>query len=109
MSLDSESLKSGRTLRAIGWHGQLEEAGPPEAVLSVARDYLAQVSPEEVAELPLDCRPSRIVDADDLASYAVTLARRAANEDIDLVHKLSTFFTDAAVRMSQVLAAAHSG
>ena len=110
MSLESEFLKTGRTLRALGWHGQLEEAKTPEAVLGVARDYLAQISPEEVAELPIECRPVRIVDADDLAIYAVTLARRAARDDSpDLVNKLSTFIADATVRMSQVLAQAHSG
>ena len=110
MSLDSQFLKSGRTLRALGWQGQLDQAATPEAVLAVARDFLAQVSPEEIAELPVDCRPGRLVDGDDIAIYAVTLARHAAEDDShDLLHKLSTFFADANLRMSQVLAQAQSG
>ena len=110
MSLDSESLKFGRTIRSLGWQGQLEQADTPEAVLNVARDYLAQISPEEVGELPEDCRPARMVDAEDLAIYAVTLARRASGDEPgDLLHKLSTFFADASARISQVLANAHSG
>ena len=110
MQLDSDTLKNGRTLRALGWHGQLAHATNPEAVLSVARDYLAQVSPEEVAQLPEECRPVRLVDDGDLAAYAVTLARHLPiNESNELLQKLSVFFTDATVRMSEVLAQATAG
>ncbi|HXF77679.1 MAG TPA: hypothetical protein VN598_02365 [Usitatibacter sp.] len=106
MSLSETSPATGRKLRSVGWQGQLDKADRPEAVLVVARDYLAQVSPEEIAQLPEDCRPTRLVDADDVATYAFDLARRQSSPDSsDVLHKLAAFFADASNRLSQLLTA----
>lgn len=104
MSLSETSPASGRKLRSIGWQGQLDQADRPEAVLVVARDYLAQVSPEEIVQLPVDCRPARLVDAEDVATYAFELGRRQSSPDAsDVLHKLAAFFADASKRLSQLL------
>ena len=105
MSLHEQAQHPERRLRSLGWQGQLDQANRPEAVLTVARDYLAQVSPEEVAQLPEDCRPQRLVDSDDVAAYALELARRQASPDApEVLHKLAAFFSDASTRLSQILA-----
>lgn len=89
----------------MGWQGQLDRADRPEAVVAVARDYLAQVSPEEVAQLPEACRPTRLVDADDVATYALELARHQASSDgPQVLHKMAAFFADASMRLSRILA-----
>src|SRR5262249_39113491 len=88
MSLHESHQKSELKLRALGWQGQLDQADRPDAVLAVARDYLAQVSPEEVALLPEECRPMRLVDADDVANYAFELARNQVSVDApEVLHK----------------------
>ena len=105
MSLQDQRQHAERKLRSLGWQGQLDQADRPEAVLAIARDYLAQVSPEEVAQLPEDCRPGRLVDADDVATYAFELARRQSSADApEVLHKLAAFFSDASKRLSQILA-----
>jgi hypothetical protein len=106
MSIQEQKYYPELKLRALGWQGQLEHADRPEAVLSLARDYFAQISPEEVAQLPEDCRPVRLVDADDVANYAFELARhQAAGDGPEVLQKLATFFADASIRLSQLLAA----
>lgn len=105
MSLLEQRQHPERRLRSLGWQGQLDHATRPEAVLAVARDYLAQVSPEEIAQLPEDCRPQRLVDADDVATYALELAHRQASPNTpEVLHKLAAFFSDASTRLSQILA-----
>jgi len=105
MSLLEQRQHPERRLRSLGWQGQLDHATRPEAVLAVARDYLAQVSPEEIAQLPEDCRPQRLVDADDVATYALELARRQASPDApEILNKLAAFFSDASTRLSHILA-----
>ena len=105
MSLQDQRQHPERRLRSIGWQGQLDHADRPEGVLAVARDYLAQVSPEEIAQLPEDCRPSRLVDADDVAAYAFELARRQSSPDSpEILHKLAAFFSDASARLSKIMA-----
>lgn len=103
--MQEQKYNGERKLRALGWHGQLDQAERPEAVLNVARDYLAQISPEEVAQLPEDCRPARLVDAEDVAAYAFELARhQASSGGPEVLNKLAAFFADASMRVSQLLA-----
>jgi hypothetical protein len=105
MSLSETPRQSERKLRSLGWQGQLDQATRPEAVIVVARDYLAQVSPEEIAQLPENCRPGRLVDATDVSDYAFELARRQSSPDApEVLHKLAAFFADASMRLSQILA-----
>ena len=85
------------------WHGVLDEAASPDEVVAVARDFIARLSPEEFSALPPDCRPRKLVDADDVVDYAVTLAREScAGESLadSLLHQIAAFFTHACARLS---------
>ena len=108
MSLYESNYRSNRSVRALGWQAQLDEARYPHEVLSIARDFLAQVSPEEIAQLPAECRPDRLVDEVDVSGYALTLARAQSNTDFraepEVLHKLCAFFADASTRLSQIFA-----
>jgi hypothetical protein len=87
-----------------GWQGRLAAATSREGVVDVARDFMALVGPEEIAGMPADCRPAKLVDGDDVASYAVTLARRSCDPDCFGDHNLqriAAFFADALGRLSQ--------
>ena len=81
----------------------LDESGSPEEVVAVARDFVALISLEELSALPPDCRPHKLVDADDVVDYAVTLVRESFTgegaSDPVLQH-IATFFTHACTRLS---------
>ena len=104
MSTHTQNVFPGpRAAPGVGWQGRLDESGHPDEVVAVARDFLARISPEELSGLPVDCRPRKIVDADDLVDYAVTLVRRscASNTSSDvLLQHMATFFMDACSRLS---------
>ena len=108
MSLYESRFRSDRSVRSIGWQTQLHEARHPHDVLAIARDFLAQVSPEEISQLPVECRPDRLVDEDDVSGYALMLARAQSHTDSgsepEVLHKLCAFFADASTRLSQIFA-----
>jgi hypothetical protein len=83
-------------------------AASREEVVDVARDFLALVTPEEMAHLPSDCRPGKLVDGEDVGNYALTLARRSCEPDFldhPMLQRLAAFFGDALARLSQLAAA----
>jgi hypothetical protein len=90
-----------------GWQAQLDRASSSADVVGLARDYLAQFSPYELHELPEPCRPpGKIVDGEDITSYAFALVQQDCNgiENAGLIHRLAHFFSSASVRLSQVIA-----
>ena len=92
-----------RSRIAIGWQGRLDECTDAHDVVQTVKDYLARFGPEEIALLPPECRPGRIVDADDVAEYALQLTRSQCETAGDLVEKLSAFMTSASLRATQLL------
>ena len=105
MSRHEFTLEMQGALTQVGWHGMLNEAVTQEDVVAIARDYLAQWSPQEISRLPAVLRPGKIVDADDIACYAVALVQeQVAAEQVPAVHKMATFFSNASLRLSQILA-----
>jgi len=88
------------------WQERIEEAGTEPEVVAVARDYLARLSQDEYAELPLALRPRKIVDANDIAAYALDLARHEADDpdEMNLVQRLAQLMSLATVRASELAA-----
>ena len=94
---------------SVSWQGRLDQAADRQEVVDVARDFLASITPEETAQLPLDCRPGKLVDGDDVAEYALTLVRRSCEGDALGDHnlqRLAAFFGEALVRLSQLATSA---
>jgi hypothetical protein len=107
MSRTGSSEIGPSDLSSIGWRGRLDEASSAHEVVSTARDFVAAWTPGEIASLPFHCRPWKIVDADDVTTYAIQLAQehRAADSHADPgVQKMGSFFSDASLRLSQILA-----
>jgi hypothetical protein len=88
------------------WQERIEEAGTEPEVVAVARDYLARLSQDEYAELPIALRPRKIVDANDIAAYALDLARHEAEDpdEMNLVQRLAQLMSLATVRASELAA-----
>lgn len=90
----------------LTWQDQLSGATTEAQVVDVARDYLAQFTPEEIGALPDPCQPRKIVDAQDISEYALTLVRHHCDDgqgSTTPIHRLAAFFSNAAVRVSQLL------
>lgn len=105
MSRHEYTLEAQIALSQVGWHGLLNEAATEEDVIAIARDYLALWTWPEIARLPQALRPGKIVDSDDIAGYALALVQeQVAAEHAPAVHKMATFFSNASLRLSQILA-----
>jgi len=91
---------------ALTWQGRIDLAQSEAEVIEVARDYLASLDPFEVDRLPERCRPRKLFDAADIASYAFDLARChcAPAESRDVVHRTVAFFMHASSRLAGILA-----
>jgi len=93
-------------VKDLTWEERIEDAGTEPEVVAVARDYLARLSQDEYAELPLALRPRKIVDANDIAAYALDLARHEADDpdEMNLVQRLAQLMSLATVRASELAA-----
>ena len=107
MSRHDYNIEVHNALTRLGWHGRLSEAATAEEVVAIVRDHLAQWTPTELAHVPEDLRPGKIVDADDVSSHALALAHaligRPGGDEVAL-HRLATFFRDASQRLAEILA-----
>jgi Arc/MetJ-type ribon-helix-helix transcriptional regulator len=96
----------------VGWQGHLNEASTVAEVVSIVRDYVALISPEEFAQLPEACRPGKFVDADDVSRYALRLAREQCDglaQELPLLQKLAAFCASASARAGQLQAPHRDG
>ena len=92
-------------LTATSWPQRLRSATSEQEVVDIARDFLAIFSPYDLARLPAELRPGRIVDGNDVSDFALTLVRHLhddAHGSARCIHKMTLFFTQASVRLSEV-------
>jgi hypothetical protein len=91
----------------MSWTKEIRAARNWQELLALARDFVAKLTPEEVATLPADCREIRIKGTDDLYFWHERLAEeffaRAARGDPSTPHRdLLDFFTIASERASEL-------
>ncbi len=91
----------------ISWYGQLESAASAGAVVAIARDYGAMLSPEEIALLPPGARPGRIRDEADVTELHERLVEeyrktRASGAELALLQRVTGFFVRASVRIAEL-------
>jgi hypothetical protein len=91
----------------MSWHKEIRAARNWQELLALARDFVAKLSPTEVASLPPTCREIRIKGTDDLHFWHERLAEeffaRASRGDPTPAHRdLLDFFTVAAERASEL-------
>jgi hypothetical protein len=89
------------SLAPATWQQRLAGATTTTDVLWTVKDYLATWSVDDMASLPHQCRPGRLSDAEDVASYAVTLVREQFENDENAeLHRMATFVARASHRLS---------
>jgi hypothetical protein len=89
------------------WFHQLEAAKSLTDVVSITRDFMATLTPEDLARIPPSCRPGRIhgdADIEELHANAVQEYRdtRASGDELTLLQQMTTFLMRACVRMAQI-------
>jgi hypothetical protein len=92
------------------WQERLRLAVTDAEVIALARDHLAMLHPAEVALLPPRCQPRELVCAHDISSYAFDLVGHygeATNASVQLINRLAVFFTQASIRLSEIVSASH--
>ena len=87
-------------------YADLSKAATVEEVIGVTRAFLASWTPEELASLPPECRPSRVHAPQDIEHWAdrLLVASKAAllADDERRLDRLTTHFLIASVKLRQV-------
>ena len=93
-------------MAVVTWQGRIAAALTEQDVVGVARDFVAALEPRDIASLPEECRPGKIVDSNDVTGYAFLLVRTQCADAgaAGLMWKLADFFSKASIRLSQILA-----
>ncbi len=89
----------------LTWQERLDDATRESDVVDVARDYLATLSYHECAHLPELLRPRKIVDANDITTYAFDLVRHACHDEgaQRLVQRLAHIMSRASIRLAEIM------
>ena len=87
---------------------ELSKAGSVDEILSVTRDYLSGWSRDELAGLPADCRPGRVLSREDIERWADRLLEATHGhmliENEARLDRLTNHFLIASVRIRQLAA-----
>ena len=91
----------------IHWHRDLERTATTRQVVALTRDYFATLTPRDLARVPEGCRPSRIVDEEDIAFWSERLTeeywhRHGTGADAGVVQELWSFFLRAAIHIARL-------
>jgi hypothetical protein len=92
-------------LQRYSFIDSLEDADSEREVVGIVRDYFARLGPTELATLPEDCWPGKITDREDIADYALRVARRRALSpqsvaDDALLDRIHNLLSHAAARVA---------
>lgn len=92
-------------MATMTWQDRIRLAGSETEVVQVARDFLATLDRFEIALLPSRCVPRKLFVAEDVSSYAFDLVGYYVDQSeptAKVIQKLAMFFTDAAIRLSEL-------
>jgi hypothetical protein len=89
------------------WASLLARADSEADVVGVVRDFVAQLTPDELVRLPKDFRPGRFGDGEDVADFALNvkvhnLGTSEADREPGLQARITAFFSSAAERVAQL-------
>jgi len=105
MTIHTFHAKNDHHRSAVTWRALLDSAQGEQDVVHVARDFLASFTPHEIELLPEECRPGKLVDAQDVASYGFDLTMHRWDDDegaAAIVQVFARFFADAAERLARL-------
>ena len=90
---------------AMSWQMVLDAAQSEQELVQVARDFLASFTPHEIELLPVECRPHKLVDGEDVAAYSYDLTLHRWDDDdaaVAVIQSFARFFADASERLAQI-------
>jgi hypothetical protein len=88
-------------------HSELSKAGSVDEVLAVTRAYLSAWSVDDLAGLPVNCRPAAVQDPEDIEHWAdrlltATRTQKLVYENEARLERLTNHFLIASVRIRQL-------
>ena len=92
------------------WRDLIALSPSEDAIVQVTREYLASWNPEELSRLPVECRPGRMRDGEDISRWAFELAsahcaERCTPAAEPILARMLGFVTAAGRRLAQLNAA----
>jgi len=86
---------------------RLRAAASEDDVVDLMRDYVSDWLPEEIGRLPVDCRPGKLRDAEDLSTLAYNLTQACVSlelnpRDLAFVEEMDVFVTHACRRIAEI-------
>lgn len=89
------------------WQRQIDDAKSVAEVVSIARDFVATCTPQELALLPSHCRPGKIRDDRDIAELHARLAEeyrttRASGDALTMLQVITGFMVRTSLRIAQL-------
>ena len=89
------------------WHEAIDTGKSPHDVIATMQDYVASLTPRDLAPIPADCRPGRIRDESDIDYWNLRLADACkelwgTDRDGRLITEMSQMFLRASVRVSRL-------
>ena len=86
------------------WLGHLADTQAPDEVVTVAKHFLSEWSPHELARLPREFRPPPISSSGDIGEYAFVLVRyQVLHEPDDHMLRMTAFFSAAQQRLAELM------
>jgi hypothetical protein len=78
-------------------------------VVQLVRDYVGEWLPEELGRLPVECRPGKVRDAEDINDLAFKLTSACVSfdvesEDLRTIEEMDAFLGQACRRMAEISA-----
>ena len=97
-------------LQPTTWGAKLREAKAELEVVEIVREFVAQLTPDDIARIPAHVRPGRFIDATDVTAYGFDLVRHECedNDGRRVVQRLARFFSEASIRLSEILVESRS-
>jgi hypothetical protein len=92
-------------MHELGWRSRLELASTEMGVLGVCNDFVGLWSASELEQIPPACRPGTLKVPDEIYPLALALIQHLGvgnRATHPLLHRMSSFFTTAALRLAQV-------
>jgi hypothetical protein len=91
----------------LAWARDLEHARSPYVVVLLTREYVASIPAHELARVPEQCRPGRLLDESDIGRCSVRLTEqywkfRGTATDVGVLQELWSFFLRASIQLARL-------
>lgn len=105
MSIFTFEPRGDSRMVPVGWEERIELCDNEHEVLQIAREFLANLEPWEVANLPPSCAPRKLFTASDVSEYAFEMVCYERDHGVvnPLLEKMGSFFARATIRLSRLM------